>query len=136
SLPVQDTITASIAFHPNGALLATGTKDYTVRLWDIAPDYATVGYTSPRSSTDAVRLRTTLHGHTHTVEAVRFSPDGRWIASGSTDATIRLWDVATGACLHTLRTDGPYTGMNIAGVTGVSAAQKAALRVLGAVETW
>ena len=63
------------------------------------------------------------------------------LASASQDETIKLWDIApTGvqldadACLATLHAPGPYAGMNITGVTGISEAQKAALVALGAVE--
>ena len=44
----------------------------------------------------------TLEGHTDWVESVAFSPDGRTIASGSWDTTIRLWEVATGQQIRTL----------------------------------
>jgi len=135
SLPALDSITTSIAFHPNGEILATGAKDHTVRLWDVAPKGEPGRHLSQHWSPGAVRLRTTLRGHTNSVESVRFSPDGEWVASGSADGAIRLWDAATGACLHTLRAGGPYAGMNIAGVMGISAAQKAALTALGAVES-
>jgi WD40 repeat protein len=56
------------------------------------------------------------------------------LASGSADEIIKLWDVQTGKCLKTLRSDRPYEGMNIIGVTGITEAQKATLKALGAVE--
>ncbi|MDO9020680.1 MAG: WD40 repeat domain-containing protein [Deltaproteobacteria bacterium] len=40
---------------------------------------------------------TELRGHTQYVQALAFSPDSRWLVSGSEDGTIRVWDVATGA---------------------------------------
>ena len=52
----------------------------------------------------------TLEGHTSGVRSVSFSPDGRTIASGSDDSTIRLWDAVTGKRLRTLR--GHTSGVN------------------------
>ena len=48
-----------------------------------------------------------LRGHTSYVYPVAFSPDGRWIASGSWDGTVRLWDAATGEACATL----PHPGV-------------------------
>ncbi|MCV6636980.1 caspase family protein [Candidatus Albibeggiatoa sp. nov. NOAA] len=70
----------SMAFSPNNQVLASGSWDNTVRLWDVA-----TGQT----------LGQPLTGHSSSVISVAFSPDGKTLASGSVDNTVRLWDVET-----------------------------------------
>ncbi|MBD3886362.1 NACHT domain-containing protein [Phormidium tenue FACHB-886] len=107
----------SVQFSPNGQILASGSHDKTVRLWDV----------------DSGECLKTLD-HTSEVWSIAFSPDGHVLASSSTDGSIQLWQVETGDCVRMMRSPKPYEGMNIAGTTGLTAAQKATLQALGAVE--
>ena len=66
--------------------MLTGSNDKTARLWEAATG-------TPLA---------TLSGHTDTVWAVAFSPDGRQVLTGSSDSTARLWEAATGTPLATL----------------------------------
>ena len=76
----------------------------------------------------------TLRGHEDIVWSVALSADGKRIVSGSGDKTIKVWDTQSWECIRTLQPDRPYEGMNISGVTGLTGAQIATLKALGAVE--
>ncbi|KAF9274730.1 hypothetical protein BGZ88_002831, partial [Linnemannia elongata] len=70
----------SITFSCSGLLVASGSADTTVRLWDLQK---AVGYP--------------LLGHSAQVNSVAFSPDGSLVASASSDRTVRVWDADGGA---------------------------------------
>lgn len=79
------------SFASNGRWLATGSSDYgseitdnPVWLWDL---------TGRNPEVKPFRLQ----GHEDPIHALQFSPNGRWLASGSRDYSVRLWDLAVGA---------------------------------------
>ena len=55
-----------------------------------------------------VTLFRTLKGHRTSVRSVVFDPKGQWLASGSSDRTVKLWEMSSGELIHTLegRNDG------------------------------
>jgi tetratricopeptide (TPR) repeat protein len=77
----------SVAFSPDGMILASGLDSGTVRLWQ----------TSDGSPLHA------LKGHRSSVYSVTFSPDGKTLATGSWDQTVQLWQVNSGQPLDTLK---------------------------------
>ncbi|WWC62960.1 uncharacterized protein I303_105558 [Kwoniella dejecticola CBS 10117] len=69
-----------------GQVLAAGTPERVVRLWD------------PRAGDHSIGK---LIGHTDCVRSIIFSEDGRYMLTGSSDTTIKLWSLAAHRCLHT-----------------------------------
>jgi uncharacterized caspase-like protein len=118
----------SIAVSSNGQILASGSGDNTIKLWNLqtgqllhtlsrgsdtvwsiaaGPDGQTLASGSGDKrikiwSLQARKLLRAFSGHSNTVRTVVISPDGQTLASGSGDATIKLWNLQTGELLRTL----------------------------------
>src|SRR5438093_309591 len=75
-----------IAWSPDGRVLASGSFDHAIRLWDVQTGQA---------------LRT-LKGHSGWINRVTWSPDGRVLASSSNDRTIYLWNPNSEQYTHIL----------------------------------
>ena len=82
----RNTVTA-LAFDPTGRILASGSSDLTVILWDV-PSFRPLR---------VVRLHAGATAHPH----LAFSPDGQRLATAGADGSLRLWDVNQGACKST-----------------------------------
>ncbi|KAG8963637.1 hypothetical protein FRC05_004571 [Tulasnella sp. 425] len=68
------------AFSPDSKLLATGSEDRKVRVWDIHKR----------------KVIHVFHGHVHKINAVAFSANGSFLLSGASDKTLWVWDLESG----------------------------------------
>ncbi|CAE6497319.1 unnamed protein product [Rhizoctonia solani] len=71
----------SVAFSPDGNSVASGSDDYTIRIWDV------------QTPSQVIRP---LRGHSRGILSVSYSPRFTLLASGSVDRTICVWSTSTG----------------------------------------
>lgn len=108
----------SVTFSPDGNTLASSSDDQTIRFWEVSSG----------------RCLHILRGHANRIRSITFSPDGQTLASADDDGMIKIWDTRTTKTLKTFSSERPYERMNITRVSGLTVAQKATLKLLGAIE--
>jgi WD40 repeat protein len=109
---------SAVTWEPSGERLLGGSSDGRLCWWNV-------------QSGECVRMQ---QAHQGRVQALKVSPDGRSLASCGNDGAIHLWDLEGGEHLRTLRRDRPYERLNVTGIQGLTQAEIATLRALGAVE--
>ncbi|MFQ5636872.1 MAG: hypothetical protein ACE5IR_02620 [bacterium] len=118
----------SLAFTPNGALLATGSADNTIKIWNtetgemlrtlsaheadifsiaLSPNgrtLASAGYDAKLILWDMVQgeILNTIDGHEQPVVSIAISPDGQLVATASRDPVVRVWDISDGRLIFSL----------------------------------
>lgn len=118
----------SVCFSSEGQYLISGSLDCTIKVWDIATGRCLTTLQGHEGGILSLRVQSVNSSVFAKVEQVTY-PD---IISSSLDGTIRVWQPETGMCLKALRIPRPYEGMNISNLSGMTEAQRATLRVLGA----
>jgi WD40 repeat protein/transcriptional regulator with XRE-family HTH domain len=111
-------IVYAVVWSPAGDLLVSGGSDGILRWWDV-------------QSGKCLGMRA---AHQGTVLSLRKSPDGKLLASCGDDGAIHIWELKSGEHVRTLRRDRPYERLTITGIQGLTQAEIATLRALGAVE--
>jgi RNA polymerase sigma factor (sigma-70 family) len=109
----------SITFAPDGKTLASGGADGTTRFWNLEdgtelrqmigrtpglPPKPQPGMTMPPMPTAGGKINVD-------VDCLAFAPDGKTIASGCSDYTVRIWQAATGKQVYQLAEQGPVTAV-------------------------
>ncbi|HZN41174.1 MAG TPA: protein kinase [Planctomycetota bacterium] len=117
-IPSDNKAVLALAFAPEGGALAVGYHEGGIRIF--------------AADQKVARLAV---GHSITVNALRYLPDGSRLVSGAVDNTVRLWDAATGRLVLSLRDHGrPVTGVAARGSPArvVSASEDGTVRIRNA----
>ncbi|NEQ95271.1 MAG: AAA family ATPase [Cyanothece sp. SIO2G6] len=108
-----------LAVSADGRWLASSSNDQTVRIWDVQTGQCIQVLEQPGRLMYAIAFLPNPHTHL--------------LATGDRDGQIGIWDCATGKCLTTWMLPRPYEGLDITNATGLTPAQQASLRQLGAI---
>jgi WD40 repeat protein len=74
--------------------------------------YYQLWYKSPQVNSNLFKLVSVLSGHNSEIWSVEFSPDGNWLASGSVDSTIKVWNKENGTLVFNLKQPSGVTNLS------------------------
>ncbi|XBW35372.1 hypothetical protein QEN19_000937 [Hanseniaspora menglaensis] len=95
----------AVCFSPDGTLLANGTEDKIIRIWNLKEQ----------------KIVKMLKGHDQDIYSLEFTPDGKKLVSGSGDKTVRVWDLEAGLASSDVETSGEEQSFKLDdGVTTVA----------------
>ncbi len=103
----------SVAMSPDGKTALSGSRDHTLKLWDLATG----------------REIREFKGHSEEVTSVAISPDGKTALSGSGDSRLKLWDLATGREIRTFQGGAGTVAITPDGKTALSSSNDNTLRL-------
>ena len=78
---------STVAFHPEGQCIASGSADKSVKMWDIRSHMLIQHYAA----------------HSEEVTSISMHSSGYYLLSASKDATMKIWDLREGRLLFTLK---------------------------------
>lgn len=113
----EDQFFRTVAFSPDGKLLAAGAEDSIIRLWDL----------------EHRRLLFRLSGHDSDIYSIEFYDNGTKLVSGSGDRTIKLWDLKTQECIQTLYAGTPDSAKD-SGITSLSVSPNGKFLAAGSLD--
>jgi WD40 repeat protein len=124
---------AAIAVSRDGKLIAAGLGQRAVSSGDVGAERGGIEVWDTATG----KLRFTLRGHDGAVFALTFSPDDRWIVSGSLDGTVRYWDRAEGtwSATFTPTPDGRWIVLTAGGFFAGSADSDALISVVRGLQS-
>jgi len=160
SIHTHNGVIYDIAWYPFSKLLVSGGEDGVLRLWDTYQGTQSIIFVAERTAITTVawsrqgnllifgskdgvlrwwnsQTNSYLHvqqAHQAWIYASCVSPDSSLLASCGSDGRIQLWNMHDATHRASLRFERPYEGLNVTEAQGLSEAQKANLRLLGAFE--
>lgn len=127
TLQAHTDLVGSLRFSADGQTLISSSFDGSVCLWSV----------------DSHQLIKKLPVHNGAIRSIHFAPKSTSLVSGSNDGTVKIYEIghiineqkeddSALRNIRQLRVPGPYAGMDISGVTGITPTQQKALIALGA----